>query len=152
MNVLIYGHRKTEPVMYDISTPEKELAAYLIVFQTLEDFGVYADLDEVQILEKCQPCEKGLHDYCVAGVNSRTGGECGCTETKNCKDRADRASRNIRQLMVWEKWRQEALEGNGESAKKLLKDRSHRQYEYETLEFGSVIDPLEKKNARTQTA
>ena len=150
MKILIYGHRKMDAKMYDISTPEKELAAYLLVFKELEFNQVYADLDDIKLPEICEPCEKGLHSYCVA-AESRRSAECGCSAGTDCLKRAERANRAKRQLMTWQKWMNEARAGNGESAKKLLTDRSHRQYEYEIIEFGSVIDPLETKNA-SQTA
>jgi hypothetical protein len=45
MQLLIYGNRKEEPTYYDISTPEKELAAFLVVFRELDNFWqVYDDL------------------------------------------------------------------------------------------------------------
>jgi hypothetical protein len=45
MKVLIYGNRKQADDIYDISTPEKEAAAYLKLFQTLDkEWDVYCDL------------------------------------------------------------------------------------------------------------
>lgn len=42
MKVLIYGNRKQDDEIYDISTPEKEAAAFLAVFKTLdEEWQVY---------------------------------------------------------------------------------------------------------------
>lgn len=42
MKVLIYGNRKEDDTIYDISTPEKELAAYLALFNYLdENWQVY---------------------------------------------------------------------------------------------------------------
>jgi hypothetical protein len=46
MKVLVYGNRKQDDDLYDISTPEKEDAAFLLLFKTLdEDWGVYTDLN-----------------------------------------------------------------------------------------------------------
>lgn len=45
MKILVYGNRKQDDEFYDISTPEKENAAYLTVFKVLdEDWEVYQDL------------------------------------------------------------------------------------------------------------
>lgn len=42
MKVLIYGNRKQDDDIYDISTPEKEAAAFLRLFNTLdEEWQVY---------------------------------------------------------------------------------------------------------------
>jgi hypothetical protein len=140
MNILIYGHRKTSSKMYDISTLGKELAAYLLIFQQIDKMGCYADLDEIETPEECKPCSRDLHEYCVAADH----GTCACTATKNCKERAERFMSDNRQSLTWKKWYDEAKAGNGESAKKLLRDRSHRNFEYEEIETGSVINPEEK--------
>lgn len=45
MKLLIYANRKQDDEIYDISTPEKEAAAYLSVFQTLDSYwSVYSDI------------------------------------------------------------------------------------------------------------
>lgn len=145
MDVLIYGHRKTSTKMYDISTPEKELAAYLAVFYELDDFTVYNDLDAIPDLTgPCKACVADLHDKCY--IHS-----CECVASPECKRRTNNQIRNLRQLRTWKKWCEEARQGNAESARKLVKDRSNRQYEYETVDLGTVIDPLEAKRA-SQTA
>lgn len=42
MKVLVYGNRKQDDEIYDISTPEKEAAAYLKLFNFLdEEWRVY---------------------------------------------------------------------------------------------------------------
>lgn len=47
MSVLIYGNRKQDDEIYDISTPEKEAAAFLLLFKTLdEDWQVYGELNK----------------------------------------------------------------------------------------------------------
>lgn len=44
MRVLIYGNRKQDDDIYDISTPEKEAAAFLTLFNYLNDeWCVYGD-------------------------------------------------------------------------------------------------------------
>lgn len=48
MKVLIYGNRKQDDTLYDISTPEKESAAYLAVFKELDGYWqVYDDAKTV---------------------------------------------------------------------------------------------------------
>lgn len=43
MRVLIYGNRKQDDYIYDVSTPEKEARAFIQLFQYLdEDQDVYA--------------------------------------------------------------------------------------------------------------
>jgi hypothetical protein len=45
MKVLIYGNRKQDSDIYDVSTPEKEAATYLKLFQYLDEkWQVYCDL------------------------------------------------------------------------------------------------------------
>lgn len=138
--------------MFDVSTPEKELAAYLLVFKEIDEMGSYSELDEIVTPEICQPCAKDLHDFCVAGPDGRAFENCACEASKNCADRAKHYKREHRQAITWKKWYDEAKAGNGESAKKLLKDRSHRQYEYEVVEEGTVMDPLEETKNAAQTA
>lgn len=42
MKILIYGNRKQDDMMWDISTPEQRAAAFLILFQYLRDeWNVY---------------------------------------------------------------------------------------------------------------
>ena len=61
MKVLIYGNRKQDDAIYDISTPEKEAAAFLAVFKTLdEDWQVYESSD-------LNAADKKLYDAAKAG-------------------------------------------------------------------------------------
>lgn len=47
MKILIYGNRKQDDEFFDISTPAKELAAYLKIFRILdEDWDVYRELSK----------------------------------------------------------------------------------------------------------
>lgn len=47
MKILVYGNRKADDEFYDASTPEKENAAYLAIFKTLDqDWQVY-EADEL---------------------------------------------------------------------------------------------------------
>ena len=47
MRILIYGNRKQDDEIYDISTPEKEAAAFLRLFKTLDnEWQVYTELNK----------------------------------------------------------------------------------------------------------
>lgn len=60
MKILIYGNRKQDDEYYDISTPGKELAAYLKVFKTLdEDWDVYSADDLSDGHQKLYDAAKG---------------------------------------------------------------------------------------------
>lgn len=145
MKTLIYGNRKSDDQVYDISTPEKELAAYMLIFIELdEDWQVYSDLEDVEELEVCEPCQKELHDHCVRYRQE----QCACVASKNCKSSNSHYLRQQQQNATWKKWYDEAKAGNAESAMKLVKSRSKAQYEYESVREGSIIDPLEEKRRR----
>lgn len=53
MKILIYGNRKQDPDVYDISTPEKELAGYLMLFNILDqDWNVYDEIKSEKSMYK----------------------------------------------------------------------------------------------------
>lgn len=71
MKVLIYGNRKQDDEMYDISTPEKEAAAYLVVFKTLdEDWQVYIEVEGKQ-KELYEKAKKGDSESAKKLMNQR---------------------------------------------------------------------------------
>lgn len=48
MKVLIYGNRKQDDEIYDISSPAKEAAAYRKIFETLDSYWqVYEDITSI---------------------------------------------------------------------------------------------------------
>lgn len=144
--ILVYGNRKCDDTAFDISTPEKESAAYLVLLHLLDfQWNVYTDLDEIEDIEVCAPCQNNLHDYCAAGIRSAV--PCACHATKNCEDRSKQALHQNHQQKVWAKWLGEARGGNAESAKKLLRERSRKGFEYEVFSFSSVTDPQEELRA-----
>ncbi len=59
MEILIYGNRKQDDMMWDISTPEKKKAAFLLLFKYLKDeWGVYCDMSVK---------DKELYDRAIEG-------------------------------------------------------------------------------------
>lgn len=67
MKVLVYGNRKTEDVLYDVSTPAKRGKAFLKVFRLLDkEWDVYSDLDEPD-LQTREARWKDLRDKARAG-------------------------------------------------------------------------------------
>ena len=78
MEILIYENRKIDPMAYDISTPEKEAAAYLAVFKMLdEEWDVYCDIDPAKTENDdiCECCAAGLHHRCLGDEEG-----CGCKQ------------------------------------------------------------------------
>lgn len=135
MIVLAYESRKCPLQLFDISTPEKEAAAYLRLFKEFDDTGFYSDLEEEEPA-LCTPCKDGQHKYC------RGEEECTCEATKECGDKNWRhrsANDTVkRQRVLYEK----ALTGDVEAVKRLFKAR--HDYEYEEVSVVDVIDPFEK--------
>ena len=80
MRVLIYGNRKQDDDIWDISTPELEEAAYRELFKTLDEYWqVYADLGDEENEDAtplCEPCSKNLHRLCEDKE------ECPCVDTE----------------------------------------------------------------------
>lgn len=140
MEVLIYGNRKQDDEIYDISTPEKELAAYLVIFKSLDEYwNVYDDIKDVKPLAACslcRPCVAGLHECC-------TGNECLCELTEKCISRS-RYFRS-RQMVVLSRMRlyELAKAGDGAAAKKLMNERKNN--EYESIRIEEIRDPLQTK-------
>ena len=134
MKILIYGNRKQDPDMYDISTPEKEAAAYLKLFNYLDEhWQVYCDLeDDVEDLVVCEACTKELHRLCE--------GDCSCDKDPNCKSKSRYALDEVRVAKAHKRQYDLAKSGDAAAAKKLINSR--KENEYEEISFGSVIDPL----------
>src|SRR5208337_4339005 len=86
--VLRYDGKHDEGLMYDISTPEKEAAAYLRLFEYFdEDWRFYSDLEEdAGPLAVCEACQKDLHRLCESGA-------CACEATDECKKRSRQTRR-----------------------------------------------------------
>ena len=59
--ILRYGNRKTDDVVWDISTPQKEEKAFRELFAILKDeWQVYSDLEEPYYGDSCgHQCEAG---------------------------------------------------------------------------------------------
>jgi hypothetical protein len=71
MKVLIYGNRKQDNDIYDISTPEKESTAYLKLFHYLDEkWGVYCDLPANQ-KDKYTKAKAGNADAAKRLLNAR---------------------------------------------------------------------------------
>ena len=134
MKILIYGNRKQDPDMYDISTPEKEAAAYLKLFKYLDEhWQVYCDLeDDVEDVIVCEPCTANLHRHCE--------GRCACEADPNCKSKSRYALDELRIVKSHKRNYDLAKAGDAAAAKKLINSR--KENEYEEIGFGSVIDPL----------
>jgi hypothetical protein len=144
MKILVYEHRKNDGEYFNISTPEKERAVYLLLFKSFdEESQAYCDLEDVKEQiehEPCEPCQKNLHRLCESTVDS----PCGCTAGSECAKRVA-ASRGasadeLRQKKLYDA----AKAGDADAAKKLLKLRSDRGYEYEEFRIVSVTDPVEE--------
>jgi hypothetical protein len=88
MKVLVYGNRKQPDVIYDISTPEKEEAAFWALFKMLdEDWQVYSELETVQPVARGVVSSRRNH---WAGLYRRAkAGECAAMK-QLMKDRSDR--------------------------------------------------------------
>lgn len=122
MRVLKYENRKCPEQLFDISTPEKEAAAYLRLFKELDGYWqCYADLAEVEKPVLCEPCQAKLHKHCA--------GCCSCIETEECK----RKNREYRQENLVNRMQRplylKAKAGDVDAIKKLMKARSNYEYE-----------------------
>jgi hypothetical protein len=138
MDVLIYNGKHDEGLMYDVSTPEKEAAAFLILFAYLdEDWDMYSDIEEPTPLAFCMPCVKELHRHCE--------GDCLCDATDECKKKSGRAKRELGRARETKSLYDKAKAGDAAAAKRLLYGR--KDNEYEDFQLGSVMDPLEEKLA-----
>ena len=78
MKVLIYGNRKQGDDIYDISTPEKEAAAYLLLFEDLDiEWHVYECGDLSAVHKKWyKEAKAGNADSAKKLLNSRRSYEC----------------------------------------------------------------------------
>jgi|SRR5579859_2237994 len=131
MEVLIYPNRKY-PLIYDISTPEKECAAVLLVFKKLDEWGVYAGLEEDFLVGICEQCVAGFHQNC----DLQTGNiYCGCDKSDDCKRRARGLAQDSAIMARRIKLYNQARAGDASAAESLLVD-------YEQVQFLAVADPL----------
>lgn len=136
MRILIYEHRKNDGEYFDISTPELELAAYMFLFLALDSDSYYADLEDLEPLTICEPCQKNLHRLCEP--------DCICT-AESCKNRARQARASNTKEQRWRALYDLAKSGDTNApvaAMKLLKARSSEGYEYEGLKEATVQDPV----------
>jgi hypothetical protein len=139
MSVLIYENRKQDPDFYDMSTPAKEAAAWLRLFNYLrEEWQVYGDLEsEPEALVVCEACAKDLCRLCESGT-------CACDKTDECKKRLRVTKRQLDSTNRMKTLYASAMKGDSEAAKKLLHLR--KSYEYENFQIGSLIDPTEEED------
>jgi hypothetical protein len=136
--LLIYGNRKQDDDIWDISTPELEEAAYRELFKTLDGYwGVYADLAEEEPKEICEPCSKDLHRLCEDTEN------CAC-EAAACSTAAGRHSYEKKVQARWPELYKKAKAGEFAAMKTLMTERSQRHYEYEEFRISQA------KQAKTQ--
>lgn len=53
MEILVYSNRKTDPIYWDISTPEQRATAFLDLFRILRDeWDVYAQINRSSLREQ----------------------------------------------------------------------------------------------------
>jgi hypothetical protein len=142
MKILVYENRKCDPSYYDASTPEKELAAYLLLFKQLEDWDIYCELKEFVPADQnrmCKPCEKGLHKYCEED-------DCFCNVNEKisvpCVNNLRRQRMVQAEFVAQKKLYDAAKQGDANSAKQLIRRR--KDYEYEDVSLQDVIDPLQE--------
>lgn len=68
MRVLAYSNRKSDPELWDASTPIKEERAFRELFQLLDDdWGVYADLAEDSPSSKGQKLQREWYEAALKG-------------------------------------------------------------------------------------
>lgn len=146
MKVLIYGNRKQSDMIYDISTPEKEAAAYLDIFNMLDkDWEVYIDLEDDFVVTICEPCQKDLHKYCDGDKYHGDSGNithCGCEGSEECKKKSEKIKTESYCLAKQIKWYNLAKSGDAKAAISLLKYRSSKGYEYEIIRTDTILNPL----------
>lgn len=136
LDILIYKGKYDDEI-YDVSTPEKEAAAYLMLFGYLdEEWGVYSDIEEPTPLKVCEPCEKALHRLCE--------GTCACENSPECRKKSRRAKSDYDRDLSVKRMYDKAKAGDAEAAKRLLYARKGN--EYEGFQLGYVIDPLEEED------
>jgi hypothetical protein len=132
MRLLVYGNRKSDDVMYDISTPEKKAAAFLKVFKLLDkDWQVYGDLDYLKEMETCEACAKDIHRLCETNCKCM---QQECLKKNSSFVRLYNTRKRQRELLL------KARAGDAVAAEKLMSER--RTYEYEAFSYKEVNDPL----------
>jgi hypothetical protein len=135
MKILVYENRKCDPEYYDASTPEKASAAYLALFETLDNnWDVYCELADFkpEVEKVCEPCQKELHRLCEKD-------NCCCAADEQCSKRARRLRIERAETKQQQEWYKAAKSGDAESARWLITARSG--YEYERVQTADVIDP-----------
>lgn len=134
MRVLVYGNRKQDDVIYDVSTPEKEEAAFRTLFKLFdEEWQVYSELKDVDPPIVCEACTKS---YCKGCEDQE---DCAC-QIKGCPSNENHNNFEKSVRLRWIGYYQKAKTGDAKYMKMLMSDRSSRQYEYETFHFARVKD------------
>lgn len=127
--VLIYGNRKCEDLIWDISTPEKEEAAYRALFIMLDtQWLCYSELAHAKKPTLCEPCFKGLHRHCELKDS------CICT-ARFC------GGTSVEKRSRWIELYKLAKQGDYEATRKLMTER--KDFEYEQFHFNIVKDATE---------
>jgi hypothetical protein len=135
MKVLKYAGKHADE-HYDISTPEKEEAAYRLLFKMLnEEYQCYLDLTETSS-DICAPCADGHHIYCRGDADF----DCVCSETPDCKHKNISRIHSNQQTGSQRKLYAQALTGNVAAIQKLFKAR--KCYEYESVKEIEIEDPI----------
>ncbi len=138
MKILVYENRKCDPEYWDISTPEKRTAAYLAVFQYLDDaWQVYSDLEEIETLGTaiCEPCQKKIHRLCERA-------DCVCVDSEECSRRTKQRGYDLRDAIQQKALYDAAKNGNATAAYRLVRSRGSDSSEYENVQEREVNDPL----------
>lgn len=141
MKVLIYENRKYDPIMYDISTPEKESAAFLDIFDKVDESNgsFYQHLRQDFIVKICDPCRGGEHNKCVPYMAEGTS--CGCDGSIECERRLLTLQHKSEVLSDLIKLYEAAFNGSAVSARKLLLE-TYQDFPPVKLRIAEVIDPL----------
>lgn len=133
MKVLIWTNKYGDE-LFDASTKELELAAYLEVFRMMDGDDYYIDIAEPEPMEVCEPCTKSLHRLCEGGE------ECSCEEGECQRKRV----RHF-QIQSMQELYKKAKAGDAKAAKEFVDVRSHDGYEYERVNLRDVNKPRVKK-------
>jgi len=136
VKILLYENRKIDPICWDVSTPEKEKAGFLALFNYLDkDWGYYDGLEE---------WEKELADVneLLKKLNSLKE-ECLKDIFQHEKERLKVQKKELEELKQRYFMLQKARNGNAVAAKSLLSQRL--EYEYEYWQIIEVENPLEER-------
>ncbi|MGH9426001.1 MAG: hypothetical protein ACRD2L_06840 [Terriglobia bacterium] len=141
MKVLVYGNRKQGDMMWDVSTPEKEDAAFLALFRYLGDvWKVYSTLNED--LKDREREFKELEEVLDAYAKKSVPAALMKTAKMKLEDRKSIESSLMRIRQMAELLKK-AQGGDAKAAKKLLSMR--KGYEYEEWHIAEVMNPVPKE-------